>query len=266
MRIRNILRAIKPAGKTLLIAIFWIGIWEAASLIIGKEILLPSPIRVMARLGELILLPVFHKTVSLSLFRILVGYLLGIILGILFAILTFKSKIAASLLSPVFTVIKATPVASIIILALVWIGKESVPSMTAALMVLPVIWANVIAGLRGISQDLKEVTQVYRFSIIQKIKILYIPSVFPIFTANAKTALGLAWKAGVAAEVLCTPKFSIGSEIYSSKLYLESVDLFTWTLTVIIMSLLLEFAIEKIADIPFRRKNGSQKLPQTSEV
>jgi len=250
---------LKPAVKILAAALFWIAVWAAASFFTGKEILLPSPFRVLERLGELILLPDFHKTVFLSLFRILTGYGAGIILGILFAVLTFSSKIASVLLSPFFTVIKATPVASIIILALVWIGKESVPSLTAGLMVLPVICANVSAGLENVPKDLIEVTKVYRFPIRQRICTLYIPSILPVFTANAKNALGLAWKAGVAAEVLCTPKFSIGGQIYTSKLYLESVDLFAWTLTVIIMSLILEYAMSKIPLFPSGKRNANKQ-------
>ncbi len=239
-------KPLKRLAKGIAVAIFWVCVWEAASLIVGKEILLPSPFRVLVRLGSLLGTKSFYHTVAASLCRIAAGYISGIVLGIFFAVLTFRSRAAKSLLSPMFTVIKATPVASIIILALVWIGKEYVPVLTAILMVVPVIWANVSAGLEGVSRELWEVTKVYRFSMIKKIKILYIPSILPLFTANAKTALGLAWKAGVAAEVLCTPKFSIGGEIYASKLYLESVDLFAWTLTVILMSLLLECLLSRL--------------------
>lgn len=244
---------LKRTAKVIYTALFWICLWEAASLIVNKEILLPSPIDVFLRLCGLMLQKQFYLTVALSLTRILTGYISGIAAGIIFAVITFKSRILRHLLSPAFTVIKATPVASIIILALVWIGKEAVPVLTASLMVIPIIWSNVSAGLEGVSADLLEVAKIYRFSTVKKIRHIYIPSMLSLFAANAKTSLGLAWKAGVAAEVLCTPKFSIGGEIYSSKLYLESADLFAWTLTVIIMSLILEHFISKITIAPMKK-------------
>ena len=107
-------------------------------------------------------------------------------------------------------------------------------------MVLPIIHGNVSEGLKNTPKELVEMTRVFGFSPLMRLKKLYLPSVLPYFTAGFKTSLGLAWKAGVAAEVLAFPKNSIGKQLYEGKTYLETLDVFTWTLTVIIISIILE--------------------------
>ena len=77
----------------------------------------------------------------------------------------------------------------------------------------------------------------------EKLRYLWIPSALPTFITSEKTSIGLAWKAGVAAEVLCTPKMSIGKQLYESKLYMETVDVFTWTIAVIVISVVIEKAL-----------------------
>ena len=69
---------------------------------------------------------------------------------------------------------------------------------------------------------------------------MYLPHCLPYFSAGALTSLGLAWKAGIAAEVLCTPNHSIGKQVYDAKVYMETAEVFAWTLVVILLSLALE--------------------------
>jgi NitT/TauT family transport system permease protein len=82
--------------------------------------------------------------------------------------------------------------------------------------------------------------KVYRLSRWQKLRHLYLPSMRPFFSAAALSSIGLAWKAGIAAEVICRPQFSMGRELYESKIYLEMPDLFAWTIAVILLSMALE--------------------------
>lgn len=234
MKIQNILK------KVILPLVFWIFLWQVLSLIVDKEVLLPSPTAVLRKLFELFLHAEFHKAVWMTLFRVVLGYLFGLLLGAILAIISFYSSSVRYILSPMFTIIRATPVASFIILALVWLGRDSIPTFTALLMVMPIIYANTMTGMSSASKSLSEVADIYRFSGIKKLRLLYLPSAVPFFISGAKTSLGLAWKSAVAAEVLCNLKLSIGGAIYSSKNYLETTGLFAWTLCVVILSLILE--------------------------
>ena len=60
------------------------------------------------------------------------------------------------------------------------------------------------------------------------------------------TGLGFAWKAGVAAEVIANTKMSIGAQIYDSKIYLDTLNLFSWTIVIIALSILLEKVVTKL--------------------
>ena len=151
--------------------------------------------------------------------------------------------------SPLLTVIRSTPVASFILLLLIWLGRDILPSVIVLLMVLPVIWGGVQGGLASLDEQLLEMARLYRLGSGRTLWRVVIPSVLPSFLAACRTAVGLAWKAGIAAEVLTVPRLSIGRHLYESKLYLETVDLFAWTLLVIVLSLLLEGLLNRV----FRR-------------
>lgn len=231
--LRNALKiAIPPA--------FWLGVWQLASMAVGKEFLLPAPAVVFRALGNLALTALFWQTSLFTLGRIFAGLLAGGLLGALLAVLTGAFSWAGLLLSPAVRVVRATPVASFILLLYVWVKSGAVPGVVSALMVLPVIWGNVSKGIAETDPLLLELGRAYRFSAKKRLRLIYVPSVFPYFISGCNTAMGLAWKAGVAAEVLCQPRMAVGSRVYAAKLSLDAPALFAWTLVVIAMSLLLE--------------------------
>ncbi len=188
----------------------------------------------------------FWSSVALSLLRILGGILAALILGVLLAVLTECSSLAKALFSPLMLLVRSTPVASFIILALIWLGRDILPLFISALMVLPVVWANVSAGIAGRDVQLLEMAKVYGLSRGRIFRRITVPSVLPHFRAALSSALGLGWKAGIAAEVLTVPKQAIGRMIYESKLYLETTSLFAWTLAVILVSLAIEHILLRL--------------------
>ena len=222
---------------------FWLAVWQLAATAVGKELLLPGPLLVLGRLARLAGTEAFWLSAGLSLARIFAGLLAGVALGTLLAGLTSWSPVLDCLLSPAVKVIRATPVASFIILVLLWVETGKVPGAIACLMVLPVIWGNVVKGVAQTDRQLLELAGAYRFGRWKTLALVYAPSALPYFASGCRTALGLAWKAGVAAEVLCLPKRAIGTQVYFSKIYLETPDLFAWTLVVIGLSFLLEWAV-----------------------
>lgn len=227
--------------------VFWLGAWQLGAMAVdhslqgrGNELLLPYPLTVAASLACLAVTQEFWLTALASLARISAGMVLGTALGLVLAALTCASSLADTLLSPAIRVVRATPVASFIILVLLWVYRSWVPVVISALMVLPVVWANMVRGIREVDPQLLEMADAYRFSRGKTLRLVYLPSIRPYFLSAATTAMGLAWKSGVAAEVLCLPRPSIGTQIYNTKLYLEIPDLFAWTVVVVALSLVLE--------------------------
>ena len=117
--------------------------------LVNRELLLPSPLQVLRSLLSLAMTVSFWQTLGCSLLRVSAGIVAATILGVLLAMLTEWSSIVRALVAPLMTLIKSTPVASFIILALIWLGRSVLPAVISGLMVLPVVWANVSAGIAG---------------------------------------------------------------------------------------------------------------------
>ena len=248
--------AVRKLLRTPAVLAFWLLVWALAAAAVGQELLLPSPVQAARELIGLARMPDFWLTIGTSVLRVLTGILSAVGLGVGLAFLTHKSAVMNALFSPVMTLVKSTPVASFIILALVWLGRSVVPVFISALMVLPVVWANVSAGLKGIDPQLLELARVYRLPRGRVLRRITWPSVLPHLRAALRSALGLGWKAGIAAEVLTVPPYSIGKRIYEAKLYLETTELFAWTAAVILVSLLIEKLLLRLTD-SFGRKDGA---------
>lgn len=230
----------KKTLRLTLIALIWLAIWEWIYLVVGLEVLLPSPTATLSALTQLCVEPMFWQSVFFSMARIIIGFLLGLVGGIVLAVITCRWKFAREFFSPLMSIIKSTPVASFIVLALVWMNKGAVPVFTGFLIVFPLVWANISQGIVDTDKGLLEMAKIYNMGKTAKVKYIYLSSVWPYFTAAATTSLGLAWKAGIAAEVIATPIYSIGKGIYNSKIYLDTTELFAWTVVIVVLSIILE--------------------------
>ncbi len=230
---------LSPALRLGAVAV-WLLLWQLASMAVALPLLLPSPLAVLLRLGQLCTGADFWLTVASSLLRILLGFLLGVLFGTALAGLCWRFRLIDVLARPLLGVLKSTPVASFIILALVWVKTTWLATVISFIMVLPLIYANVREGIDSADRQLLEMAQVFRLSRRKTFRYCYLPAILPFFLSAISSALGFAWKSGIAAEVLGRPARAIGSQIYDSKIYLETPDLFAWTLVVILLSVLLE--------------------------
>ena len=233
-------RAVPSYIKTPLALLFWLGVWFAVCRWVDMELLVPSPRAVGLAFSELLREREFYISCLNSLYKVLWGWTAGTIIGTILGVLTHLSSLLKALFAPLLHIIKATPVASFIVLALVLMTSKAVPAFTCALITVPVLWANVSEGLGSPDIKLLEMAEVFGMSRKNRIRDIYIPAVKPYFSAAAITAMGLSWKAGIAAEVICSPKNTIGAGISDAKVYLESPQLFAWTITVVVMSVILE--------------------------
>ena len=220
--------------------LFWLVLWLIIYKKTGTDLLVSSPLDVAERLFSLLKEIEFYSSVFRSFLTITKGYVFGVLGGLILGTLISFSKVLSSLFKPFLTAVKTTPVVSFIILALIWIPRYSVPTFITFLMVLPIISAGVMSGLGSADTELLEMARVYHLPPLTIARRIYIPTVLPYFRAACTGALGLGWKAGIAAEVLTVPGKSIGRMISESKLYLLTEDLFAWTLAVVLLSLGLQ--------------------------
>lgn len=216
-------------------------------------LLLASPIQAAVRLLELLPSPAFWRAVGNSSLRIFGGFLLSCALAALLASLAAGSQRLRELLAPPVAVVKAVPVASFIILALVWLDAKSLSLFISGLMVFPPVYLNVLEGLRQTDPKLLELARVYRVPLGRRVWGIYLPQVLPYFRSAASLALGLCWKAGAAAEVIGLPEGTIGERLYTAKVYYQTPDLFAWTAVILVLSAVFEKLFLASVDLAARK-------------
>ncbi|WP_448059029.1 ABC transporter permease [Cellulomonas hominis] len=234
--------------RPLLVAAFWLGVWQLATVVVGQDLLLVSPRAVVVRLGELATTADFWATVWHSVSRITAGFLAAAVVGALAAAAAAGSAVVDALLTPVVTAIRSTPVVSFIILVLMWTGSGRLALVISFTMVLPVFYANVLAGIRSRDRALLEMAAVFDVPTLRRVPAVDLPAVLPFVVAACRIGVGLAWKSGVAAEVIGLPQGSIGERLYQAKLFLSTADLFAWTVVVVALSYGLERLVLALLD------------------
>ena len=180
--------------------------------------------------------------------RVFGGFLLACLTGTALAALAARHPPAEELLAPVAAAVKATPVASFIILALVWLDSRHLPVFISFLMVFPTVYLNLLEGIRQTDRNLLEMAQVFHVPLTRRLRGIYLPQVLPYFRSAASLGLGLCWKAGIAAEVIGLPAGSMGERLYTAKIYFQTPDLFAWTAAVVAVSAVFERLFLRLVD------------------
>ena len=236
-------------GKIKLWAVLaWLLIWQLVSMWIGQEILLVSPVTVVFTVIKLAGTGEFWLSVASSMMRIAGGFLLAVAAGVLLAGASAASERLREFLLPFVVTIKTIPVASFVILVLIWVSSRNLSVLISFLMVFPIIYTNVLDGIGQMDKRLLEMAEVFEIPFGRRLRSIYVSQVLPFFRSGCSLALGLCWKAGVAAEVIGIPQNSIGENLYNAKIYLDTPKLFAWTLVIICISVLFEKGFLKIIE------------------
>ena len=225
---------------------FWLMVWQAVGMAAKENFLFATPFAVAKTLLQLIGQGGFWQTVLFSLARIAAGFLLAAALSVALGVAAGRLRVVDELLSPLLAAIKATPVASFIIVALIWVSSKNLSVLISFLMVFPVLYLCIRDAVRQLSGELSEMAQLFRVPRGKRIRYLYIPEILPRFRAAASAALGLCWKAGVAAEVIGIPDGSLGERLYEAKIYLNMPELFAWTVVIVAVSIVMERVVLRL--------------------
>lgn len=219
---------------TLFGAAFLLLVWEAASRVYGSGLILPGPLPVLRRFAALLTTRRFLTALGGSFLRVLGSIVIAVPLGIAAGIGAGLDRRFRAFLKPLFSVISATPVMSVILIAFLFLGSGRTPVFTAFLMVFPVMAANTIEGMENVNPSLKELFTAFRMSRRETLRYLYVPALIPFILGALRSSLSLCWKVVVAAEVMVQPLRSLGAGMQESKAQLETEELFAWTIATVI--------------------------------
>ena len=220
--------------------IFWLAVWQMASMLDGSGVLLCGPLDALFALCRLSSTQTFWSSIWFSTLRIVAGVLLGYIIAGVLAVASWHTSTVRILLQPALLAIKSTPVACIVVILLIWTGAANVSVITVLLLVVPAIYFALCAGLDSMDAGQRDLFEIFGVRGRRRFFALIWPAVLPYLQAASSTVLGMSWKAGIAAELIGVPAGSLGERIYQAKLLLETPDLFAWTFCVICLSWLFE--------------------------
>ena len=231
--------------KTAFSLVVIISLWELLALVVNDNYFLPDVIETSRSLVSILVSGSFFKVIFTAFYRVFSGLILGILTGILIAVLCHRFDIVDTILSPIISIMKATPVACIIVLLWIRMNYTEIAVFVVVLMVLPIVWQNVYDGLKSIDKSMLEVTEVFELSKLDKIKVLIIPSVLTYLLPAIVTSVGLAWKAEVAAEIMTNS--NMGRLIYDFKtVSYDTASIFAWTVVIVTFSIIFESLTKKL--------------------
>ena len=241
--------------------VFWMLVWQGAGMLLAARyphghLLLATPVDAVRCLAGLAGTGLFWQSVGFSALRILGGFLASCLAASVLAVPAARWNWVRELLSLPVAVVKAVPVASFIILALVWLDAQALSFFIAFLMVFPPVYLNVLEGIRQADRQLLEMAKVFRVPLWRRVKGIYLPAVLPYFRTAASLGLGLCWKAGVAAEVIGLPAGSMGEQLYQAKVYYLTPELFAWTAVIVAVSVAFEKLFLRLIDGLVRKAGG----------
>ncbi len=237
--------------------LLWLALWQIASMLLNVKVLLPSPLEALQSLAGMVLTAEFRQAIIWSTLRIFGGFFAACAAASFLAVPAYRFRPVREFLAPAVACIKAVPVASFIILALVWLRGDQLSFFISFLMVFPPVYLGVMAGIRQTDKKLLEMAKVFRVPLWRQIRYLYLPAIAPHFRSAVSLGLGLCWKAGIAAEVIGLPDGSMGERLYMAKVYFMTPELFAWTVVIVTVSMVSEKLFLRLIDRFLRKAGGS---------
>ena len=236
---------------------FWLAVWQIAAMWLGHGgLFLTTPLGTLQALARLLPTADFWQRIAFSALRIVAGFVLAVVGGLVLGAAGARWRTVRVLVDPVMQLIRAMPVASFVILALLWVSGSNLSVVVSFTHVLPVVYAGVVAGIADTDPQLLEMARVYRLSWTARLRYIWLPGIFPSFCESCIAAMGMCWKSGVSAEVIGLPDHSVGDALYRAKITLSTPDVFAWTLVIVLLSALLSAVAARLLRAVKRRLCG----------
>lgn len=248
---------VSKTRERLLALVVWVIVWQLAAMTLGHGgLFLATPLQTLRALGLLLPTPAFWQRIAFSALRIVAGFVLAVVGGLVLGAAGTRWRTVRVLVDPVMQLIRAMPVASFVILALLWVSGSNLSVVVSFTHVLPVVYAGVVAGIADTDPQLLEMARVYRLSWTARLRYIWLPGIFPSFCEGCIAAMGMCWKSGVSAEVIGLPDHSVGDALYRAKITLSTPDVFAWTLVIVLLSALLSAVAARLLRAVRRRLCG----------
>ena len=244
----------EKSGAVLLALLFW----QLAAVLIDSQILIAGPADVLRRFFKIVCEDDFFNIIAFTFGRIAAGYLTAVLTGMLLAFAADRSRAVEILMRPWVISIRAIPVASMVVILLILVSSRNLSVIIVFLVVFPVVYTNILSGLKASSRELAEMAAVFGIGGRCRLRYIIMPQLKSYIVSACGVTAGMAWKAGAAAGVIGTPPLSIGKMIYQSKTWLDTESLFAWTLVLVVLSMIFERVFIYLLKTVLYGRNGGR--------
>ena len=233
---RHMTERVKAVAAAGAVAAFWLAAWMLVAALVAQPLILPGPGAVVMALLRLVCDGGTWAILAGSGARILGGLALAAVCGGVLAGASSRSRAFAHLVAPALSFVKATPVACVVVLLLIWLGSARVSIAAVFLMALPGVYFSLSEGLAQVNKPLEQMLRLHGVRGWRLFCAHIWREVLPFVLSCARAVIGMGWKAGVAAELIGMAMGTVGERIYQAKLLIETTDLLAWTVLVVAAS------------------------------
>ena len=217
--------------------LFWIMVWQIVAIVVDSTLLLASPFEVVQSLVYWLSQLEFYGAILNSTLHILLGFTMGCLIAAVLAAITYKIPMVKPWIMPLMHLVQTIPIASFIILLLIWYPSKYLSLIISLLMVLPLVYIQLDKGLNQLDSGLNDVTKVFHIHGVNHFRYILFPQLFPWLSTGLTMGISLCFKAGIAAELIGLPDHFLGSYLYQAKIFLASADLLAYTVVIIVISM-----------------------------
>ncbi|ODN30513.1 ABC transporter permease [Fervidobacterium thailandense] len=217
-----------------------LGFWLIISLLVGSDLILPTPITVFNTLVVLLKDPRTYQAILSTLTKILVVLIATLTVGVSLGFIIGLSDKIYQLFRPAILVIQAVPIITWLALVMFafgigWLG----PVVVSVLSLFPHVLLTTAVGVRSTDVKLKEMAMIYNVPKWKIVRDIYLGSVIPQMVAALQVVMGNVWKVVVVAEYMCGDR-GIGVMIAWARQSVAVDRVYAYTAITVIVGLVAE--------------------------
>ena len=221
--------------------LFLFALWFLLYFTVANAYVIPSPIEVVKASFTNLTTPQFYAHLASTLVRVIFALILSFALGVALAILSHLFTNVEHILLPIVSVIRSLPVLAVLLIILICMPRGIAPVIVCVLSLLPIVYSETLNYLNSISAKQKQMLNLYQVPLKAQIVSVYLKGYFPLFIKESTTLFSFSLKLVVSAEILASVFQSIGGDIYQASIYANVTQMFSLTLLVCLIGMIVEF-------------------------
>jgi len=221
-------------------------LWQLLAVGIDREVIVPYPLDVIKKMGQMIWDISFYQTIFTTLSHVVVVVMGSMVVAFILAYICYRYPIVDEYVTPVLSFIQAIPNISFIILVLVWTTSIMTVYIVLFFVIFPLLYHNFIHGFKNIPADLVDVIWLYHPPFFDKMLHVYMPLLKPSLLSGMKSALSLGVKVAVMAEILAGLPYGVGRAINFARIQFDMESVFAWTIWLVMMIIVIEYILKRL--------------------